>query len=141
MPPRLVSLHYEERMNNILTIKCTTVALLLVGTYGVVLYSGNRSPCYHASGFTSSSRYHPYCEQNLILMHAEARRWAFYFFDEDNRVFLNQRMLGLPRTCQYPSEPATTHFFICLHRSHLSGRMDTYTNRYDSSVYPHSLFV
>ena len=32
-------------------------------------------------------------------------------------------------------------FFICLQRYHLSGRMGTYMNRYDSSVYPHSLFV
>ena len=44
-------------------------------------------------------------------------------FDEDNRVFLNQRLLCLPRPRQYPSEPAMTHFFICLHRSHLSGKV------------------
>ena len=43
-----------------------------------VLYSGNRSPVL-ACLFTSSSRYHPYCDQNQILVHAEARRWAFSF--------------------------------------------------------------
>ena len=41
---RVLSLHCEDQMNNILTIKCTIVVLLLVVTYRVVLYSGNRSP-------------------------------------------------------------------------------------------------
>ena len=36
-----------------------------------VLYSGNRSPVL-ACLFTSSFRYHPYCEQNQILVHAQS---------------------------------------------------------------------
>ena len=34
---RVLSVHCEDQMNNILTIKCTTVVLLLVVTCGVVL--------------------------------------------------------------------------------------------------------
>ena len=49
-------------------------------------------------------------------------KMGLFFFDEDNRVVLNQRMLCLPRTRQYPSEPATTHFLsVCIGPTYQEG--------------------
>ena len=49
-------------------------------------------------------------------------KMGLFFFDEDNRVFLNQRMLCLPRTRQYPSEPATTHSLsVCIGPTYQEG--------------------
>ena len=85
-----------------------------------------------------------------------------FFLFENNYVFLKQRMLCLPHTCQYASEPAMTHFLYLFaqvppvrrgaetKRNHKMSRhsgtcsarrMGTYMDRYHSSVYPHSLFV
>ena len=51
-----------------------------------------------------------------------------FFFDEDNRVFVNQRMLCLPCTCQCPSEPATTHFLsVCIGPTYQEGWARTRT--------------
>ena len=55
-------------------------------------------------------------------------KMALFFFDKDNRVFLNQRMLCLPHTHQYPSEPATTHFLsVCVGPTYQEGWAGTWT--------------
>ena len=55
-------------------------------------------------------------------------KMALFFFDEDNHVFLKQRMLCLPRTPQYPSEPATTHFLsVCIGPTYQEGWARTRT--------------
>ena len=55
-------------------------------------------------------------------------KMGLFFFDEDNRVFLNQRMLCLPRTRQYPSELAMTHFLsVCIGPTYQEGWARTQT--------------
>ena len=75
-------------MNNILTIKSTAVVLLLVGTYGVVLYRGNRSPVLACLWVHFILQVSSILRAKPNSRACRSMKKAFFFF-EDNHIFLN----------------------------------------------------